>query len=153
MKILSNNQILPTFQHESKAKTQPSDYNEFNAVLKDTLENTKTAALAPMQTTFISSLAGVQPPHSSVPDQQFALNGIEDMINLLDQYHEKLSDPQVTLKKIDPIINELVREMDDLAPVLESLPDDGELKNILNQTLVTASLEISKFYRGDYISA
>ena len=47
----------------------------------------------------------------------------------------------------------MTRELENLAPELDSLTDDGELKDILNQTLVTASLEISKFYRGDYISS
>ena len=40
-----------------------------------------------------------------------------------------------------------------LEPVLDSLPDDEKLKDIVNQTLVTASLEITKFYRGDYIAS
>jgi len=47
----------------------------------------------------------------------------------------------------------MTREMENLAPVLDSLPADDKLSNILNETLVNVSLEISKFYRGDYISA
>jgi hypothetical protein len=42
---------------------------------------------------------------------------------------------------------------DTLAPVLDSLPDDEKLKDIANETLVTASLEVTKFYRGDYIAS
>ena len=153
MKILNNEQALTTFQHESKAKAQPPAGKEFGAVLKETVENTTTAALAPLQTTFINPLPGLRPASSSPSDHQFTANSIEDMINLLDRYREKLADPRMTMKQIDPVIREMTREMENLAPVLDSLPADEGLKKIFNQTLVTVSLEISKYYRGDYISA
>lgn len=152
MKILNNEQVLKTFQHESNTKAQPPVGEEFGTILKETVKNATPAALAPLQTTFIIPLAG-QPISTSPPDHQFAANSIEDMINLLDRYREKLADPRNTMKQIDPVIREMTREMENLAPVLDSLPADEGLKNILNQTLVTVSLEISKFYRGDYISA
>ena len=153
MKILNNEHVLKTFQHESKTKTQPTAGKEFGSILKETLKNSTTAGLAPLQTTFINPLPGLQPASSSLSDHQFAANSIEDMINLLDRYREKLADPRVTMKQIDPVIREMTCEIENLAPVLDSLPADEGLKNILNQTLVTVSLEISKFYRGDYISA
>jgi len=153
MKILNNEQVLKTFQHESNTKAQSPAGKEFGAILKETIENTTTTALAPMQTAFINPLPGFQPATASPADHQFVANSIEDMINLLDRYREKLADPRITLKQIDPVIREMTQEMENLAPVLDSLPADEGLKNILNQTLVSVSLEISKFYRGDYISA
>jgi hypothetical protein len=44
------------------------------------------------------------------------------------------------------------QETENLTPILDSLPEDEDLKNIINRTLVTASLEVSKFYRGDYVA-
>jgi hypothetical protein len=153
MKILDNEQVSKTFQHELKTKAQPPAGKEFSAILKATVKNSTTAGLAPLQTTFINPLPGLQPVSSSLSDHQVAANSIEDMINLLDRYREKLADPRITMKQIDPVIREMTHEIENLAPVLDSLPADEGLRNILNQTLVTASLEISKFYRGDYISA
>ena len=153
MKILNNEQVFNTFQHESNTKAQPPTGKEFGAILKDTVKNTTSAPVAPLSTTFINPLPGVQPASSSPSDHQFTANRIEDMINLLDRYREKLSNPRITMKQIDPVVKEMTREMENLTPVLDSLPADEGLKNILNQTLVTVSLEISKFYRGDYISA
>ena len=153
MKILNNEHALKTFQHESKAKAQPSAGKEFGAILRETAEKTTPAASAPLQSTFINPLPGLQPTSSSPTDHQFTANSIEDMINLLDGYREKLADPRTTLKQIDPVIRKMTQEMENLAPVLDSLPAGEGLRKILNQTLVTASLEISKFYRGDYISA
>jgi hypothetical protein len=153
MKILNNEQVSKTFQYESNSNTQPPADKEFGAMLKETVKNTTTAALAPLQTTYIKPLAGLQPASSSSSAHRFAANSAEDMINLLDRYREKLADPRATMKQIDPVIKEMTREMENLAPVLDSLPTDDGLNTILNDTLVTVSLEISKFYRGDYISA
>jgi len=153
MKIQNNEQVLKTFQYESKTKVPPPAGKEFGAILKETVKNSTTAGLAPLQTIFINPLPGLQPASSSLSDHQFAANSIEDMINLLDRYREKLADPRITMKQIDPDIREMTREIENLTPVLDSLPADEGLRNILNQTLVTVSLEISKFYRGDYISA
>ena len=153
MKILNNEQVSKTFQYESNSNIQPPADKEFGAMLKETVKNTTTAALAPLQTTYIKPLAGLQPASSSSSAHRFAADSVEDMINLLDRYREKLADPQATMKQIDPVIREMTREMENLAPVLDSLPADDGLNTILNDTLVTVSLEISKFYRGDYISA
>ena len=45
----------------------------------------------------------------------------------------------------------MTQEKERMATAMDSLQDGGGLKSILNQTLVTASLEITKFYRGDYV--
>ena len=57
------------------------------------------------------------------------------------------------MKQIDPDIKEMTRGMENLAHVLDSLPADEGLRDIINRTMVIISLEIGKFYRGDYISA
>ena len=154
MKIFNNEQVLKTFQSELKVKAQPTSVEkEFGVILNKAVEKKSTAALASMQTTFVNPLPGFQPAPPSPSDHQFTANDIEDMINLLDQYRDKLGDPRITMKQIDPVIMEMSREMENLAPVLDSLPAEDGLRNILNQTMVTISLEISKFYRGDYISS
>ena len=81
------------------------------------------------------------------------MDRVENLIDLLDHYRQMLSDPSNSLKKIDPIIKEIDQQKEKLAPALDSLPDGEELKDIVNQTLVIASLETTKFYRGDYIAS
>ena len=153
MKILNNEQVLKAVQYEKKTKAQQSSGKEFGAIFKETVENNKKTTVAPMQTTFVTSLTGLQPTSSAASNHQFMAHNIEQMINLLDRYRDKLADPRISLKQIDPYIMEMSREMETLAPVLDSLPADDGLRNVLNQTMVTISLEISKFYRGDYISS
>jgi hypothetical protein len=39
-----------------------------------------------------------------------------------------------------------------LTSAVNSLSDGDELKNILNQVIITSSVEIIKFNRGDYVN-
>ena len=152
MKIHNNDQIFKNLYPETKTATQPPAEKEFGNILKESVENVKKENTGSRPTSFVSPLSGVQMIRTSKFDKQFAIDRTENLIGLLDQYRHKLADPGTTLKNIDPIVRKIDQETENLAPVLDSLPEDEDLKNIVNQTLVTASLEVSKFYRGDYIA-
>lgn len=152
MKINNNDQILKNLYPDPKSAPRPAADKEFGTILKESVEKVKKEDMGPRQTAFINPLNGIQMRTSSQYDKQFALDRIENLIGLLDQYRSKLADPGITLKNIDPIIMKIDQETENLTPILDSLPEDEDLKNIINQTLVTASLEVSKFYRGDYIA-
>jgi hypothetical protein len=85
-------------------------------------------------------------------DKNITVERIHNFLNLLDNYRQQLSDPQVTLRTLEPVMNTIAKEKDQLSGLLESLPNEDGLKHILNQTLITASLEVIKFNRGDYIN-
>ena len=152
MKISGNNPVFHGLQNQSSTKSAQPVGQEFGRILQQTLDNSQAPQPATTGAFFINSLSGIQTVNASMPSRQSAVSSTEDMINLLDRYREQLADPRVPLKEIDPVIQEMSREMENLTPVLESLPDGDGLKTILNRTLVTASMEIGKFYRGDYIS-
>jgi hypothetical protein len=78
---------------------------------------------------------------------------VEHYLDLLDDYRRQLADPRVSLKGLDATVREMESGKDALAPALGLLPEDDGIKDILNRTLVTASLEIIKFRRGDYLTA
>ena len=78
---------------------------------------------------------------------------VERYLDLLDDYRRQLADPRVSLKGLDAMVREMEAGKDTLAPALGSLPEGDGIKDILNRTLVTASLEIIKFRRGDYLTA
>ena len=152
MKIDNPEPIVKNLCPEQKTAPRPPAGQEFGTILKESVENVKKENPGPRQTAFINPLSGVQMKTPSQSDRQFALERVENLIGLLDQYQRKLADPGITLKNIDPIIMKIDQETENLTPVLDSLPEDEGLKNIINQALVTASLEVSKFYRGDYIA-
>jgi hypothetical protein len=153
MKIDNNDPIMKGRPSQGAANSQPAGQQEFGKILKDTVENIQKADGEPRQTAFINPLASVWRPARNSADPEFAIDRIENMIDLLDQYRHKLADPEMNLKQIDPIINEIVRENDNLTSLADSLPAADGLKSILERTMVTASLEVTKFYRGDYLPA
>ena len=152
MKIHNTENPLNNVFPETKSASQPPAEKAFGAILEESVNNVNTEDTQIHPTTFISPLNGIQTISSSKFDPRSAIDRIENLIGLLDQYRHQLADPSTSLKTMDPIIRKIDQERDKLAPALESLGEDEDLKHILNQTLVTASLEVSKFYRGDYIA-
>ena len=150
MKI-QNYDPIKSLYPESTTNRQSTVSRKFDTILKQAVENTKTEATGHRPTTSINSLNAIQPSTILENNKQIALGRIEKFVDLLDQYHQMLADPRNSLKNIDPIIRQINQEKENLSPVLDSFADDEELKNILKQALVTATLEIGKFYRGDYI--
>ncbi len=153
MKIDNNDPIMKGLHPQGTAKSRPAGEQEFGRILKETVENTQKSDAGLRQTAFVNPLASVWRTARGSADPEFAIDRIENMIDLLDQYRHKLADPQMNLKQIDPIINEIARENDSLASLADSLPAADELRGILERTMVTASLEVTKFYRGDYLPA
>ena len=76
---------------------------------------------------------------------------LDNLLDLLAQYRDQLADPAVTLRQIEPLLNTIAAEKEQLSAVLKAMPDGEGLKDILHRTLITTSLEVMKFNRGDYI--
>jgi len=150
MKIDNNDQIVKGLFPAETTKSRAAGGEEFGKILKETIEETPKQDARPSQTAFVNPLAGVRLTSQDSPNPKFAVDRIENMLDLLDRYRHQLADPQQSLKQMDAIIRDIARENDSLASLADSLPDNA-IKRILNQTRVTASLEVTKFYRGDYL--
>ena len=153
MKIDNHEPLVKSVYPDDTAKSKPSGGKEFGTILKETVENTTKTGAGPRQTAFINPLSGVRLTAPGSPDPAITIERIEHMIDLLDQFRHKLADPRINLKQIDAIVSKIARENDSLATLATSLPDDDEIKDILKRARVTASLEVTKFYRGDYLPA
>lgn len=152
MKIDKIDQTVKSVFPESSHQARQSIGKEFEKILNETLDGTQKVSGGQSQTAFVSPLSSLQPVSSSAIDRQDTVGRIGNLLDLLDRYRRMLTDPLVALKKMEPILQEMDQEKQNLAPVLESLSDADGLKEILNQTLVTAQMEITKFYRGDYVA-
>lgn len=150
MKIINNEQVQKGHLVEPINKSKSPADNEFSKILKESVESTQKESTKPQSMKAIQPGSGIQLFTPSPVNQQFTIERIENLINLLDQYRQKLSDPQITLKTVAPLVKEMEQAKESLRPILDSLKDGEEIKAILNQTLVTTSLEIAKYYRGDY---
>ena len=153
MKIDSHDQIANSLFPDKTTKNQPDGENGFDRILKETVANAPKQDAKPHQTTFANPLASIRLTTHGSPVPASVIDRIENMIDLLERYRHDLADAQMNLKQLDPIIGEIAREIDSLAALATSLHENDDLKNLLDHTMVTASLEVTKFYRGDYLPA
>ncbi len=153
MKIDNSEQIMKTLHPGSRTPTSSSGDGRFGAILKETVENTQKSSPAMQNTQFVTAPVGLRlDPATSVASDS-PVGQVENLLDLLDRYRLQLADSKVSLKQLDSLVQEMSAEKQRLKPVLDKLPDADKLKGILNQTLITTSVEIARFYRGDYIAS
>ncbi len=139
-----------------KSRTSPGKAmaGKFDEILKETVrkidrspEEQATLMVDRLAFNTISPI-GLHPIDSSRTPT--IVKNVEGFLDALEDYQRNLENRTVDMRDIGPLVDKLHRERERLAPMLDSMPEDDELKDILNRTLVTASLEITRFSRGDY---
>lgn len=147
MKIIENGDLPGRVQAEKTALSMPAAANGFGEILKQTIDQARASGPALEAAAAISLQTMTSTPDLSV------VGRLEGYLDLLEGYCQKLSNPRVSLKGLEASIRQLEEGRDTLSRTIESLPEHGGLKDILNQTLVTAEVEINRFRRGDYLPA
>jgi len=153
MKIDPNNEIMKQTYRVDRKPDKRGGGKDFGAFLKESFgrSSTQMGALT-TQPPAVNHITGLQLNMSTPGEKIPIIEQVEKCLDILDEYQKKLADPQVTLKEIYPLIDKMAANGKSLTPVLDSLPGGDDLKGILNQTLLTSSLEVIKFNRGDYLS-
>lgn len=147
MKITGNTDPAWRIQIDTPAPSPSAGAGGFGEILKQTLAQSAAAgpASAPAASGRVSS-----PPAAS---DDAAVGCLEGYIDLLEGYRQKLADPRVSLKGLEPSIQRLEEGRAALAAMLGSLPGGDGLRDVWNETLIAAEIEIIKFRRGDYRAA
>jgi hypothetical protein len=78
------------------------------------------------------------------------LQAMERFVDSLDAYQRRLADPACSLRDLEPVLGRLEKAQRHLSAVSEKTPADSPLKDIINEGLVTATMEISRFRSGLY---
>ena len=115
----------------------------FGEVLKQTLTQAAEAAAGAAAPARVQAAAAEHP----------AIGRLEEFLDLLDGYRQKLGDPRVTLKGLDQLVRQMQAQAERLAPLGAGLPQGDGLRDVIQRTLVAASVEILRFRRGDYLPA
>ena len=153
MKIDGNDEIAKTGYTAKTPKNEKASEADFKNILKDSLENSTKVPIEVQPTPLLDPVSAIRFNPISVEDKINTVGRLEHLLNLLENYRQQLENPNVTLRTLEPIMNSIAREKDELSSKLDSMPNEDGLKDILNQTLITASLEVIKFNRGDYITS
>ncbi len=152
MKIDGNNEIARSAFADKTSSKEAAQDAEFKDILKSTVERV-TPLPAENQAPPLNPVSAIRSPALTPEARHTTIERVDILLNLLDHYRNQLANPQVTLRSIEPVVNTIVKEKEQLSAVLDVLPKHDALKDIVNRTLITASLEVMKYNRGDYISA
>ncbi len=88
----------------------------------------------------------VEPAESKLGSQT------EQLLNSLDSYGKKLSNPDISLREIEPLISDIKTKADKLSlEASKSGNENPELKRIADESAVSANTEYIRFMRGDYV--
>jgi len=75
----------------------------------------------------------------------------EGLLSLLEAYAKGLSDPDIPLSDIEPLVERIKEEVNGIeAEASEKGYSDRELKNLIREMSVTANVAAFKFQRGDF---
>lgn len=151
MKIDPSQELLKT-QHSHKApNADKPDQDEFSAMLKGAIDDDSAKNIeGGKKPQMINSIAHVQFNTLFNVQKDALVERTAKFLDLLEEYQTKLMDPRASLRDVHPLIEKLESEKGALVPFLDSLPRGNELREVLNNALVTSTVEMIKFNRGDY---
>ncbi len=123
----------------------------FESALSKALDKTEAPEMEVMPTNALREIASID---LNIMNSSDIVSGKTDkLLKLLDTYSLKLENPNISLKNIAKILEEIKENAGNLLKETERLTAaDTNLKNIATQTIVTAQTEYIKFQRGDYLS-
>ena len=151
MEVHSNSEILKAVYPQKNENTQEPVNKNFGTILDEAMADTSkadTGIRKPPMIDYISSIQFNSP--LSLKNENPIVERTEKFLDTLDNYQEKLQNPEVSLEDIYPLVHEMEMEKASLTSDLNALPDGDGLKAILNEAMITSSLEVARFNRGDY---
>ncbi len=139
------NEILPKDIHKSE-KTSDST---FENILNNKIENLNVAKSGIEESLPVNKTANLLliPP----VEEKEAISRLEKFLDIMEEYSEKLNNPNFTPKDISSLISKIESEQRDLSVLAESFDKNNELKGLLDAALIRSTTEVIKFNRGDYL--
>lgn len=138
--LVAGNQVQNANQREKTSQ-------RFEDILKNIAgnETATTEKASPSQPAF-----QVAPVFLDPVKNDDVLQKLDGSLALLESYQSRLSDPTVPVHELQPDIDKLENEANQLQSKLLALPDDHPVKDLLNRSIVTMTVEIAKYHRGDF---
>ncbi|MGW8300526.1 MAG: hypothetical protein ACWGNO_00585 [Desulfobacterales bacterium] len=153
MKINGSDEIIKSGYTDKPLQKEPAQNDDFKNILKASVERTAHHQAKTQSSTLMQPISAIKFSPLSPENKRITIDRLDNLLNMLDHYRKQLADPQVSLRRIEPLMNTIEKEKEQLSSVLDSLASEDGLKDIVNRTLITASLEVIKYNRGDYITS
>ena len=146
-----NSFLLPNLEKNKPAERVPD--RTFRDIFQESLRPVKSQIASPGATAVIQRCVPPMIAEKAAPARGEVLERVEHLLDTLEEYRRHLARPETNLKSLGALLQRLNGQRQALEPAVNELPGSDGLKTILNQCLVTASVEMFKFQRGDYLAA
>jgi hypothetical protein len=74
-----------------------------------------------------------------------------EILDTLERYQQLLAKPSASLRKLQPVIEQLEQEAGRMAASMGHLPQGHALRQIMTETLIQVGQEVERFNQGEYI--
>lgn len=122
----------------------------FDALLNSAIDKTDKTE----EDTMVSGLGEIAAPGFDLKSPSSVVTGkTDELLGLMDTYAAQLGNPDISLKRIAPVLEQMNSDAQRLMEETRFLgSQETGLKEIATQTAIAARTEYEKFQRGDYLS-
>lgn len=145
---------INTVHQQQQKKTQQAADGLFKDAFDKALSSASSEPQKTENTASLPPLGGVSSiNYTTLVSEKTDLSGkTEKLLEKLDQYGNKLGDPEVSLKELEPLITKIKEEATELSDAISKNDNSSpELKQLAGESAVSANTEYIKFMRGDYL--
>jgi hypothetical protein len=132
-------------------KVAKTTENKFEDILQQTINKSSSCEDQTMILPPVQNISNIKFDRISNIDRTQNIEKVEKYLDVLENYQKKLENQSVNLKEMYPLVTQMESEVENMLALLNSLPDEDGMKDILNRALVTSTVEVIKFNKGDYI--
>jgi hypothetical protein len=144
MKINPIDQVLQgTAVSAPKAKPETTATSFADILSKTTRENAPKQVMAPPTVQPI-----IRPPMAT---QHGVYAYTERMLDAMENYQRLLGDQRVNLRRIEPAVDQMKREMVSLEPMLQGMDENDPVAQIAREAVLSVNKEIARFETGQYV--
>ena len=127
--------------------------NDFDRLFNKLVGETTTEPSGLGTSTLVSDIRPSQFNNPSPPDASGVVDRVQQLLDTMETYQQKLIGGRTTLKEIEPLMNTMAGQGESLAEFSKEIKNEDELRAIVNQSLTLVSVEIARFKNGDYNDA
>jgi hypothetical protein len=125
---------------------------EFDAILRKAVDAKTSSAAEALSSPFASGIRPAQftAETKPIPSTGMLVDQVEQLMDTMKAYQQKLGQSGVTLKDIQPLMERMASQNDKLGAMANTAGDQKQLGTLVDQSLMLSSKEIARFNSGYY---
>ena len=145
-----NKPILNTGEHNRTQSQSNVKKGGFDAIFRQAVDSTEFKGAKTESAPFLSEIRPAQFSSESLPSANMIVDRVQQLIDTMGVYQQKLTDSGATLKDIQSLVQKMATQSESINVTSNAMEGQARLKTIVNQSLTLTSMEIAKFNSGYY---